>query len=62
MKRYYQIVMELQDDYGIWTAKRMAKKQVIKEMTADLKYHEWSLEEKVQRTADLIEVMDIEVE
>ena len=62
MKRYYEIIGQIQNDVGIWAAKRMAKKQVIKEMMADLKYHEWSLEEKIQRMADLIEVMNIEVD
>lgn len=62
MKRYFELVRKLQDNVGIHAAKRMAKKQVIKEMMADLKYHDWPLEERVQKMADLIEAMNIDTE
>ena len=62
MKRYYQLIRELQDEVGLHAAKRMAKKQTIKEMMDDLLFHEWHQEEKVNRMIELLVVMNIEVD
>jgi hypothetical protein len=64
MKRYYQLIDEYINtkDCGIWEAKRMAKKRVIKEMMDDLLYHEWKQEDKVNLIIELLVVMNIEVE
>lgn len=64
MKRYYQLIKEYIDtkNCGIWEAKRMAKKQVIKELMDDLLFHEWHQQEKVNRMIEILVVMNIEVD
>jgi len=59
MERFYQIVKELKDTYGIYEAKSIAKSRCQNELLDELIKNELTVEEKLDRIIVILNLMRI---
>ena len=62
MDRMWELFEEFRDEYGILTARKMAKAQCLEEALIDLTELELTTEEKIDRIITVLELMNMKVD
>jgi hypothetical protein len=58
----WELFEEFRDEYGILTARKMAKEQCLEEMLVDLTELELTTEEKIDKVIAILELMNMKVD
>jgi hypothetical protein len=62
LDRMHELFTEFRDEYGILTARKMAKEHCLEEMMVDLTELELTTEEKIDRVITVLELMNMKVD
>ena len=62
MKRMKELILQYRDEYGIYEAKKMAKKERLSEMIEELCMDEMTTDEKVDKIITVLELMNMKVD
>ena len=62
MDRMHELFAEYRDEYGILTARKMARKQCLDEMVDELCEEDLTTEEKINKIIAVLELMNMKVD
>lgn len=62
LKRMHELFEEYRDEYGIITARKMAKKECLDELIDDLCEENLTTTEKVDKIIEVLELMNMKVD